>query len=215
MEEFERTYRIKHIKTTAYHPQGNGQTERMNQTLKNILSKISKTYTTWDHHLESALFAVRTARQTSTKYSPFELLYGRIARQDYQETVPKLGDYEDRVWQHVAHDISRLQLIRKKAANFIEKAQERSRIKREKETSEEVLKIGDLVLLYRNIVESSWSAKLEKKWDGPYLIHKIKGQSVWLKKTNGSLLPTAIHRNRLKKYHAQSQGLPRSAPQFD
>ena len=42
--EFERTYRIKHIKTTAYHPQGNGQTERTNQTIKNILSKISKKY---------------------------------------------------------------------------------------------------------------------------------------------------------------------------
>jgi hypothetical protein len=124
--------------------------------------------------------------------------------------MPKFGDYEDRVWQHVAHDISRLQLIRKKAANFIEKAQERSRIKREKEVSEEILKIGDLVLLYRNIVESSWSAKLEKKWDGPYLIHKIKGQSIWLKKTNGSILPTVIHRNRLKKYHAQSQSLPSS-----
>src|SRR5437588_8545807 len=211
VEEFERTYKIKHIRTTAYHPQGNGQTERMNQTLKNILSKISKTYTTWDHHLESALFAVRTARQESTKYSPFELLYGRTLRQDYQETVPKFGDYEDRIWQHVKHDISKLQLIRKKAANFIEKAQERSRIKREKETSEEVLKIGDLVLLYRNIVESSWSAKLEKKWDGPYLIHKIKGQSIWLKKTNGSILPIAIHRKRHKKYHAESQDLPRSA----
>ena len=120
----------------------------MNQTLKNILSKISKTYTTWDHHLESALFAVRTAKQESTKYSPFELLYGRTPRQDYQETVPKFGDYEDRIWQHVTHDISKLQLIRKKAANFIEKAQERSRIKQEKETSEEILKIGDLVLLY-------------------------------------------------------------------
>ena len=76
VEEFERTYKIKHIRTTAYHPQGNGQTERMNQTLKNILSKISKTYMTWDYHLESALFVVQTVRQKLIKYSPFELLYG-------------------------------------------------------------------------------------------------------------------------------------------
>src|SRR3954447_8798565 len=39
---FERTYHIRHIKTTAYHPQGNGQTERTNQTVKNILAKICK-----------------------------------------------------------------------------------------------------------------------------------------------------------------------------
>jgi transposase InsO family protein len=199
--EFERTYRIKHIKTTAYHPQGNGQTERMNQTLKNILSKICKTYDTWDNYLESALFAVRTARQVSTKFSPFELLYGKIARQDYHINAPKFGEYEDRVWSYVTNDISRLQLIRKKAAGFIEKAQERERNKRNKDISAEVLKIGDLVLLYRNITESSWSAKLERKWEGPYFIHKIKGQSIWLRRPNGSFLPTALHRNRLKKYH--------------
>ena len=35
-----RVYKIHHIKTTAYHPQGNGQTERTNDTLKNILAKI-------------------------------------------------------------------------------------------------------------------------------------------------------------------------------
>jgi len=27
VKEFERTYHLKHIKTTAYHPQGNGETE--------------------------------------------------------------------------------------------------------------------------------------------------------------------------------------------
>jgi transposase InsO family protein len=46
VEELERTYHIKHIKTTSYHPQGNGQTERTNQTVKNILSKICKEHKT-------------------------------------------------------------------------------------------------------------------------------------------------------------------------
>ena len=30
IRELERTYHIKHISTTAYHPQGNGQTKRTN-----------------------------------------------------------------------------------------------------------------------------------------------------------------------------------------
>ena len=37
-------YQIQHIKTTAYHPQGNGQTKRINKTLKAMIGKICKDY---------------------------------------------------------------------------------------------------------------------------------------------------------------------------
>src|SRR3954469_10294368 len=77
VREFERTYHIKYIRTTAYHPQGNGQTERTNQTVKNILAKICKEHQTWDFYLDSALHAIRTICQASTDYSLFELVYGR------------------------------------------------------------------------------------------------------------------------------------------
>ena len=76
--ELSQTYRIHHIRTTAYHPQGNGLTERMNQTIKNTLSKMCDTYDNWDHWLPSALFAIRCAPQKTTRFSPFELVYGRL-----------------------------------------------------------------------------------------------------------------------------------------
>ena len=45
-------YDIHHIKTTAYHPQGNGQVERVNRTLKDIMSKYTtKVPGKWDHYL--------------------------------------------------------------------------------------------------------------------------------------------------------------------
>jgi len=43
------------------------------------------------------------------------------------------------------------------------------------------LKIGDPVLLYRSMIETSWSAKLEPKWEGPYYIQNIKGTTHWLR----------------------------------
>ena len=62
------------------------------------------------------------------------------------------------------------------------------------------LRIRDKVLLYRNLLETTWSSKLEPKWEGPYLIRSIKGTTYQLKKLNGSLVPFKVHRNRLKKY---------------
>lgn len=203
--EYERTYHVKHIKTTAYHPQGNGQTERTNQTVKNILSKISRKYDAWDHYLESALFAIRTMRQQSTKFSPFELVYGRLPRREFHApTLPDTGDYEDRIWKYVTRDIDRLQLIRRKAANFIDRAQERQRKKWDNVKLAEPLMLGDRVLIFRNITESSWSAKLEPKWEGPYFVQEIKEQSLRLRNLDGTLLPTTIHRNRVKKYYGKT-----------
>ena len=198
--ELNRTYRVQHIRTTAYHPQGNGLTERMNQTVKNTMSKLIDSYDNWDHWLSSALFAIRSSPQKTTTFSPFELVYGRLPNRG----VPPLDmrqSQEERIWSIVTHDIDRLNRIRKKARNFIQKAQDRQTTKSQEFIT---MGIGDQVLLYRNIVEASWSAKLEPKWEGPYLVQKIKGTSVWLRKTDGTILPNPVHRSKIKKYHVRS-----------
>ena len=75
--------------------------------------------------MDSALFAVRTIKQKSTEFSPFELVHGRKANREFYHPKPDIGPYEDRVWVHIARDITRLQRIRREAADFITKAQER------------------------------------------------------------------------------------------
>src|SRR5437588_46709 len=78
---------------------------------------------------------------------------------------------------------------------------ERQRKRQNEKIIEETLNIGDEVLLYRDTVEASWSVKLEPKWDGPYRVQDIKAQSIWLRRTDGTIILSAVHRNRLKKYH--------------
>src|SRR5437588_12270022 len=106
VEEMKRTYHIKYIWTTAYHPQGNRLIEQNNQTVKNILSKISKKYDQWDHYLESALFAICTIKQDSTKFSPFKLVYRRSPKQEYQQTKSNTRTYEEKLWAYITRDIS-------------------------------------------------------------------------------------------------------------
>ena len=72
---------IQPIRTTPYHPQTDGLVERFNQTLKSMLRKTAvKEGLDWDKMLPYVLFAYREVPQTSTGFSPFELLYGYQVR---------------------------------------------------------------------------------------------------------------------------------------
>ncbi len=72
---------FKHKITSAYHPQSNGLDERLNQTLKASLQKVvNDQQDDWDQLVDNVLFAYRTSRQGSTKFTPFYLMYGREAK---------------------------------------------------------------------------------------------------------------------------------------
>jgi hypothetical protein len=67
--------------STAYHPQTDGQTERTNQVLEDMLRACAIQYgTSWDKCLPYAEFSYNNSYQASLKKSPFEALYGRKCR---------------------------------------------------------------------------------------------------------------------------------------
>src|SRR5579871_2195976 len=68
-----------HKGTSPFHPWMNGKVERLNGIIENILSKLllGKPMKMWDLYLDAALFACRVRTSTTTKTSPFYLLYGR------------------------------------------------------------------------------------------------------------------------------------------
>ena len=72
---------IDHRRSTPYHPQTNGRTERFNRTLKGLLQKSVNNQTHhWEDELSGALTAYRSNRHETTGYTPFFLTYGRRAR---------------------------------------------------------------------------------------------------------------------------------------
>ena len=75
ISELTKFFMIKHQKSTPYHPQTNGQTERTNQTLCHILHKtISDAKRDWDEKLPAALWAYRTSYKVTTRATPFMLV---------------------------------------------------------------------------------------------------------------------------------------------
>jgi transposase InsO family protein len=67
--------------STAYHPQTDGQTERINQILEDMLRACALQYeTSWDKSLPYVEFSYNNSYQQSLKMAPFEALYGHKCR---------------------------------------------------------------------------------------------------------------------------------------
>ena len=65
------------IRSSAYHPQTDGQTERINQILEDMLRACVLSYSQkWDECLPLAEFSYNNSYQESIRMAPFEALYG-------------------------------------------------------------------------------------------------------------------------------------------
>jgi transposase InsO family protein len=70
-------YGICHIYTTPYNPQANGACERFNSSMCDSLSSIcNNRRNDWDQQLSKSIFAYNTSRHTTTKLTPFEIMFG-------------------------------------------------------------------------------------------------------------------------------------------
>ncbi|KAL1255089.1 hypothetical protein QQF64_013150 [Cirrhinus molitorella] len=100
---------IQKSRTTAYHPMGNGQVERFNRTLGNMIRALPpRTKQDWPQMLQTLTFAYNSTAHESTGFAPFFLMFGRIPRlpvdlmfqsvdrdnnfADYDQYVRKLKD---------------------------------------------------------------------------------------------------------------------------
>lgn len=72
---------VKKTRTTALHPQSDGQVERHHQTILDYLAKfISKNQRDWDNWISIYLLAYRSSRHEATGVSPVELYFAQDLR---------------------------------------------------------------------------------------------------------------------------------------
>jgi len=112
MKELNKILGISIRLSTAYHPQTDGQTERMNQELEQYLRMfMDYCQTNWPEWLAIAKFSYNNKIQKSTKTSPFYANYGFNPQREVKvQTVDKFVDElkkiqgEDKVALCKAHD---------------------------------------------------------------------------------------------------------------
>jgi len=75
-----RKFKITQYKTTAYHPQSNESIERSHHVLWEYLKQFVDINHEWNEHLRLAMFFYNTSVHEGTRFTPYELIFGKMAR---------------------------------------------------------------------------------------------------------------------------------------
>lgn len=180
-EEFAREMKelgVKHILATTERPQTNGLVERANRTVVSILKCfVNADHTDWDEHLPFATLCINTARQSSTKRTPFELVHGRTAVLSHQSSFswPPTSPFS------LHKFLRRLRRWRVSARKLILASQTKSKKRYDHlHRSAQTFRHGELVLVTRKAASKGKTKKLLPLFIGPFQIVRRKCQNTYL-----------------------------------
>ena len=80
MKHLERLFNVKQLTTSGYRPQTNGSLERSHIVLTDYIKHYTADYDDWDRLLPFAMFALNTSVHEAINFTPYELVFGRVAR---------------------------------------------------------------------------------------------------------------------------------------
>ncbi len=175
LKELTNYFGVPHNYTTPFHPAADGQTERMNRTLLAMLAKVCYADPLlWDEYLTWVLLGYNATPHSTTKFSPYQILFGRnltlpscqtiaairspytVDPLDWWDTLAqKMPEY----WRTATLNIQAMNAVNKK---FFDR-----------KIHPYEIKIGDKVLWCDNLGMNKPTRKLECCWSGPFKVMDI------------------------------------------
>ena len=186
--------------STARHPETDGQTERFNQTLEDMIrAYVAHHYRDWDGRLGSLEFAYNDSVHASTGFTPFWLTYGMhppnplsLLRETMVVGVTPAAD------EWIEELMADLQL----AHDSLEEAKQRQAAfaNRRRGPSLDLLPGSKVLLKIPNIPKGS-RPKLGPRYEGPYVVlERTSPVNYKLHLPDGDRRHAVFHESQLREY---------------
>lgn len=182
---------IEHHAGTPYHHQSNGLVERGIQTIEKMIRTTCNEQHEWSQVLNSCVLAYNSRRHHTTGVSPAALMLGRELRlmMDAQfDTSPKKINLEE---------------SQAKAVQTATIAEARSKRYYDREFRPSNLTVGDRVLWHLHEQGRGKSKKLNRRWQGPFVVEAINRPMAVLADRGGNT--KRLHMNHLKKFTGDAE----------
>ena len=187
---------IEKSRTTPYHPQGDGTTERFNRTLISMLKTLDPNQKArWKDHVPAMVHAYNSTKHDSTGYSPFFLMFGRQPRLPvdvYLGNAPKSAT------------VSKYQESLEKAFCAASETNDQARKRQAKHYNKKargpMLNVGDSVLVKNLGLKGKH--KLANKWrDEVYTIVSQPNPDIPVFQVQHESQVKTLHRNNLLRFN--------------
>lgn len=157
---------ISMMASTAFHPQTDGQTERLNQEIEQFLRLFcSERQDDWADLLPIAEFAINNRISAATQQTPFFLSHGEHPRMGFEPIRPGKVEAADKFAERMESALDEARAAMQKATDDM------ARFYNAHRDGSVEYNVGDRVWLSgKNIRTTRPAKKLDDKWYGPYTI---------------------------------------------
>lgn len=183
--------------STAYHAQTDGQSERSNRVIEEILrAYVNVLQSDWDLYLSVGEFSYNNTVHKATKEAPFMVNLG------FNPRTPATVCYDQVTDKSVKEFLETLQLAQDVTRQNIIKAQSAAKARYDKSHRNVQLNVGDLVMLSTaNVRATNEKQKLSYLWVGPFkVLKKVNDLSYQLDLPAHWRIHDTFHVSLLKPY---------------
>ena len=192
---------VKKLRTTPYRPQTNGQCEKFNSTLINMIGTLpSELKYNWQDHVNTLVHAYNCMDTTATNFSPHYLMFGREPNLpidiEFGVRTPDLVATSTK--NYVEKLQKRLAWAYKKAQEVNHKENKRNKRIHDKKVRCTKLEVGDKVLVRQKVFKKKH--KIQDKWKEDVYVVVAQPNSnfpVFIVLNERSKKSRTLHRNML------------------